>query len=90
MYGAGTISCAEWQKYRVANDRPHAIQAEAWLDGYLSGYNSASDDIDFLDSKPNTVALYAWVDNYCASNPLDSLIVAAFKLRKELQSRAKR
>src|SRR5215831_14085605 len=53
LYGAGTISCAEWQKYRTSDDRPNTFQAEAWVDGYLSGYNSALDNLDILASRPS-------------------------------------
>lgn len=92
VYGAGMISCAEWQKYRVSNIAPARYEAEAWIDGFLSGYNIGShdDDVDFLADKPKSIALYAWIDNYCGSRPLDQLIWAAMSLRKELSSRMKR
>lgn len=90
MYGAGTVSCGEWQKYRLSGDKGNTYQLQAWIDGYLSGYNVASEDVDVLASKPSSIAFYAWIDNYCGSHPLDILVVAASALRKELTDRAKR
>jgi hypothetical protein len=87
LYGAGMISCGEWQQYRISNDRAHVYQAQAWVDGYLSGFNVASSGPPFLTSKPSSVAFYAWLDNYCAQNPLDLLATAAFRLQQELATR---
>jgi hypothetical protein len=89
MYGAGTISCAEWQKYRLSDDKPNTLQVQAWVDGYLSGYNVASQDVDILSSKPSSIAFYAWIDNYCAVHPLDSVVQASDRLRKELARKAR-
>lgn len=87
-YGAGMISCAEWTQYRQTNDKPNAYQVQAWVDGYLSGLNlAAHGDPDFLIGKLKSVPLYAWIDNYCQSNPLDPVATATFKLRKELLRR---
>jgi hypothetical protein len=89
VYGAGTITCGEWQQYRSSGNKPASYQAQAWIDGYLSGSNASGDGRDFLTPKPTSVAYYAWIDNYCAQNPLNPLLQAVFKLEKELQSRAR-
>jgi hypothetical protein len=89
LFGAGTISCAEWQKYRASDDRPHSYQAQAWVDGYLFGYNSALDKLDILASQLSPIPLYAWIDNYCTAHPLDRLATSAWELKKELTARAK-
>jgi fatty-acyl-CoA synthase len=39
--------------------------------------------------KPTDIAYYAWIDNYCAQNPLNQLMVAAFRLKQELLSRVR-
>ena len=88
VYGAGMITCGEWQKYRSSGDKPNSYQAQAWIDGYLSGTNGAGSGPDFLAPKPSDVAYYAWIDNYCAQNPLDRLIRAVWLLKKELVARA--
>jgi hypothetical protein len=88
IFGAGTISCGEWSKYRASKDGPNSFQVQAWVDGFLSGWNVGSDtDRDFLINQHNQVALYAWIDNYCAAHPLDSVVQASFHLRRELLKR---
>jgi hypothetical protein len=88
VYGAGMITCGEWQQYRSSGNKPGSYQAQAWIDGYLSGSNASGNGADFLAPKPSDIAYYVWIDNYCAQNPLDALVQAAFKLKKELLSRA--
>ena len=85
-YGAGMVTCAEWQKYRATGDKPATLQLQAWLDGFLSGFNMGS-DIDFISPKPTSVAYYAWIDNYCAQNPLNHVATAAVALKNELTAR---
>jgi hypothetical protein len=89
VYGAGMISCGEWQQYRSTGNKPANLQAQAWIDGYLSGANAEGTDIDFLTPKPSTVAYYAWIDNYCGQHPLDAIVQAVSRLKDELVSRAK-
>ncbi len=89
IYGAGTISCAEWLNYRSTGNNPNSYQVQAWVDGFLSAYNLADDEhADFLISAPKAVASYAWIDNYCGPKPLDEVIQAVVALKKELQSRS--
>jgi hypothetical protein len=89
VFGVGTVSCGEWQQYRTTGDLAVRYQAQAWVDGFLSGYNKSADQ-DILDSQPSPVALYAWIDNYCVSRPLDRLSQAAGALIFELTEREKR
>jgi hypothetical protein len=85
--GAGTTGCASWTKERAS---PHHIQYRAWVDGFLSASNLADNDPDWmLQLANNSEGVYAWVDNYCRTNPLDSIVQAAMKLRDELKSRAR-
>lgn len=90
VYGAGTISCGEWQQVRSSGDKGSVYQAQAWVDGFLSGLNFGEAEPDFLAPKPDKIAFYAWIDNYCREKPLDALITATFKLKQELVARAKR
>jgi hypothetical protein len=94
VMGAGTISCGEWLRLRSFEGRAGNIkelaslyQAQAWVDGFVSGINSSG--IDILASRPDSAALYAWMDNYCRSNPLNFVGAGAMALANELQSRAK-
>ena len=87
-YGAGMVTCAEWQKYRSTGDKAATLQLQAWIDGFLSGYNMAS-DVDFIVPRPQTVAYYAWIDNYCTQNPLNVVMQATLALKNELTARAR-
>jgi hypothetical protein len=89
VYGAGLVSCGQWLQYRTTGDKGNSFQLQAWIDGYLSGYNVASTDPDFLASQPAAVALYIWIDNYCRDKPLDVLTQAVTALKKELLTRAR-
>jgi hypothetical protein len=86
IMGAGTISCAEWQQYRSYEQngneqyQVNAYQAQALIDGFLSGYNTAIVGPDILASGLGGRASYAWIDNYCRSKPLDLLINATWTL----------
>lgn len=89
IFGAGLLSCGEWQKFKTTNDRASLFQMQAWVDGFLAGQNLMSEAPDILINKPNSAAFYARIDNYCVANPLDSIAQAAIKLRIELESRAR-
>jgi hypothetical protein len=88
VYGAGAVTWGAWLQDRSSGNKAALYQLQAWIDGYLSGSNASGDGPDFIAPKPTDVAYYAWIDNYCAKNPLNLLMVAVFKLEKELQSRA--
>lgn len=88
-YGAGMVTCAEWQRYRSTGNKPASIQLEAWIDGFLSGYNMES-EIDFIAPKPESIAYYAWIDNYCSQNPLNKVTQATILLKNELVARSRR
>ncbi|SRR5260221_12879097 len=89
VYGAGMVTCGEWQQYRSSGNKPASYQAQAWIDGYLSGSNASGGGPDFLAPKPSDVAYYAWIDNYCSQNPLNLLVQAVYLLKKELLSRVR-
>lgn len=85
--GAGLLSCGTWTKHR--NDLPYAYQFQAWVDGYLSAYNIASDGADFLlPVLKNKDGIYAWIDEYCRANPLDPIIKGMLPLIEQLKTRA--
>jgi hypothetical protein len=97
IMGGGMRSCGDWLRFRSFESGPKntsevssSYQLQAWLDGYLSGFNRAGlGGIDFLASQPSGAALTAWVDNYCRSKPLNVLADAAEALIRELRSRAR-
>ncbi len=91
IMGAGIRTCGDWLQYR-SNNPAMAYQLFAWIDGYISGFNIASPDSDFLTAAANSNglnsnALNAWVDNYCRSKPLDVIAAAATALMQALKAR---
>ena len=91
VYGFVGKSCGEWQEHRTANDVGSA-QFQAYVDGFLSGYNMASDSPDLLAATPNDkgVSLYIWIDNYCRDKPLNVLSQALMALKQALLARPQR
>jgi hypothetical protein len=87
LYGAGTLTCGEWQRHRSTENKGATLQLQAWIDGFLSG---SGEEIDFIAPKATEVAYYAWIDNYCRQNPLNMVAEAAVALKNELIARALR
>lgn len=82
----GHDSCADWTLNRATRD--HRTQAlEGWVLGFVSGYNMYADARGNVAPGVSATALLGWVDQYCAANPLDSLMTAGLKLVLELKSR---
>jgi hypothetical protein len=85
LIGGGASSCGTW----VANRRQSALsgrvtqasQAEleetAWVVGFLSGVGfigwGGDDPLDGMDGG----GVWAWIDNYCAANPIKDIRDAA-------------
>ena len=55
---------------------------EDWIAGYLSNFNSLTNDPDVSDflKDEDWDGLIGWIDNYCAANPSDKLEKAAREL----------
>jgi len=80
-------SCAKWTEYRT-NKSDQVL--EGWVLGFVTGQNAyRSGGGDVAHGTPGA-GLVAWVDQYCAANPLDSVTTASFKLIKELDRRSSR
>jgi hypothetical protein len=97
--GSGNDSCGEWLQHRQAIAAQRATNVhvtllsmeQSWIDGFVSGINAtkAYGDVDLLGSHPGE-GMYVWVDNYCRSKPLDSILGASISLARELRSQAER
>lgn len=90
VYGVGLRSCGEWTSDRRANGADAIIKL-TWLGGYLSGQNAVlsaalNRTVDILEGTDLNGAA-AWIDNYCAAEPLASLSTAAQALSAELMGR---
>jgi len=81
--GAGWSSCGTWTAARRANGFDAQIQV-SWVLGYLSGLNDSLDkNHDFLAGQ-DAQGITAWIDNFCAAQPLKQIFDAADALREEL------
>ena len=89
-YGYSSFSCGEWQQSRTAKGTG-SLQLEAYVAGYLSGFNMAFTGPDFIAGTPNDkgVSFHIWIDNYCRDKPLDTLSQAVVALKNELLARAR-
>jgi hypothetical protein len=89
MMGQGGASCGLWTQYHPQKENVVAASLEAWVLGYLSATNlwlgvmAKNPDADILKGQDRD-GLMAWVDNYCAKNPLEKINTAAQELGKEL------
>lgn len=82
----GYDTCGNWTENRkFPNIRTQAL--EGWVLGFVSGYNMYEDPKGNVAPSVSASGLLAWVDQYCAANPLDSLTTAGVKLVIELRNR---
>ena len=85
-------TCGTWTVLRRSRTMI-ADYYQGWVGGFVSGANSTytlKANINIL-GKPDLVdaeGLYAWVDNYCATNPLNTIAQASNALVNELVRRA--
>jgi hypothetical protein len=78
MIGDGQASCGSWTDARRFPDGIGAEMDEQWVVGFISGvaYQGPHDNFDPLRGLDGA-AVWAWIDNYCRSNPLDNITNAA-------------
>ena len=73
----GGRSCGVWVR-DTSTDSIQRTANRVWLVGYLSGI-AAGQNIDVLKGL-NPESVFLWVDNYCRSNPLESVASAGQEL----------
>lgn len=91
VYGVGNPSCGKWMAAKTTEaqggDWHDRIYFMHWLGGYLTATNShLRGKFDWAEGV-DIHGLMAWIDNYCAVNPLDKVAKAARKLVIHLKSR---
>ncbi len=89
-YGHGNKSCGEWTQIQKGGDSSAESQ---WVLGWISaagyyavakGMDNASGALVTIDS----IAIVAWIDDYCRRKPLNTVAHAAEAAVKELAKRA--
>jgi hypothetical protein len=85
--GHGNNSCGEW----LAGIPSSHLVMQSWVLGFVSAYNVyGPDSSGNLTAGTDSNGLFAWVDNYCQTHPLDSLAQAADQLVITLRLRRSR
>jgi hypothetical protein len=89
VLGQGNLPCGEWTKRHAEKDA-RADVLSVWVTGYLTGINgSAAAGPSDITKGMDLGSLDAWIDDYCAQHPLDSLATAAKELVVELLKRGR-
>ena len=78
----GDTSCGKWVKDRTSGIVKDQLSLTSWLIGYLNGIARWS-EVDIL-SNADRESLMVWMDNYCKTNPLESVEHGSFNLSIEL------
>jgi hypothetical protein len=88
--GEGTKSCGTWIQDRKKGGfegQVTDLTQTAWLAGYLTAYNLWVPGKADIAEGTDIAGLMAWIDNYCAQNPLNNIANAANALIYHLRSR---
>lgn len=96
----GTPSCGQWVAGRTKDSQQASEvvqhikgeQYKSWLMGYLSGLaaisNAVKNDVDVLKGA-EAESIFLWMDNYCKTNPLDTLSDGGLSVFTELAKKSK-
>ncbi len=69
VWGEGGASCYSFSKARAAEkDAPF----KAYLRGYLTSYNTITDDTYSISGGMKLTEMMEWLDNYCDQKAIDS------------------
>jgi hypothetical protein len=84
ILGQGTKTCGRW----TADNKEASFgknSNRAWVLGFLTAYNLISGRKgNNVTASVDADGMMAWVDNYCAANPLESVSAASIALLTEL------
>ena len=84
VLGAGGNSCGKWTKKRKDNTWHSSGQ---WILGFVTAYNYYTPGVSDVAKNADNQGLAAWVDNYCAANPLNDIADASISLIRFLKAR---
>ena len=93
--GAGGFPCGQWVLDHESSGRDARMLAqndEAWVSGFLTGYNKwgGGGREDILDKSPEISEAIGWITDYCESHPSDSIQTAASALIEDRLNRGER
>jgi hypothetical protein len=78
VYGMGIESCGKWTSEPQPILRGTSL---SWVLGFISGVGAVVPGVKHTD----TDAIRAWMDQYCATHPLETVAEAAADLVKALR-----
>ena len=84
LFKYGSQSCDEWVRHTDLTD----AETPKWFLNLVAGLSQGGGYRIDLQKKIKPDEAKAWLDRYCAANPLDGLAVAATVLTNELAARA--
>jgi hypothetical protein len=74
IIGAGVDSCGTWTAdRRQGGSSSSALQDEQWILGFLAGVAEGTEEAEDPLNAVDAMAIWAWMDNYCGSHPLDKI-----------------
>ena len=88
VLGQGNVMCSAWTDVHRAGSAT-ADARTAWVLGFLTAYSQFGENakVDVSEGK-STDQLVAWVDDYCAKRPQETLQQAATALISDLRAKA--
>jgi hypothetical protein len=84
LFKYGSQSCDEWVRHSDLTE----AETPKWLLNLVAGLSQGGGYRIDLQKEIKPDEARAWLDGYCAANPLDGLAVAATALTNELAARA--
>jgi hypothetical protein len=86
IIGAGGRPCGAWLQAR-SQATPESAIMQSWLLGYITSINAHELTItpDIAEGT-NADGMFSWIDDYCATHPIDSVARAAANLVGILRS----
>ena len=80
VWGVGTKTCGAWTDAKLTN-KERAETFQSWIHAFMTGAAYGREGLDIKRGvKFEAEALTAWVDEYCAANPLMTVERAAVAL----------
>ena len=87
VLGMGVESCGTWKSAREEKEGWKALALGDWIGGYITAYNAWSAGPDDITKGTDLRGALAWMDDYCAKNPLETIATAASELVVTLLAR---
>ena len=84
IVGVGTHSCGMYLDYRSKKNETMEMLYEQWGAGFLAGHASGAKRMNNPVADLPTITAY--IDKYCADNPLSNVVSAVNRLRGKLGS----